>query len=98
MVIGQITIPNQAAGEYGYKFIVDGSDWKADPLNSEMVAGSDNSKLTITGTESGISPVVNGTSVTFVYPEDPKTSDKVTLAGDLTTPRMGRQSRRTYLR
>lgn len=84
-----ITIPNQAAGEYGYKFIVDGSDWKADPLNSEVAAGSDNSKLTITGTESGISPVVNGTSVTFVYPENPKTSDKVTLAGDLTTPQWG---------
>lgn len=84
-----ITIPNAAAGDYGYKFVENGdftNGWKQDPLNSERMPGNDNCKLTIAGTESGISPVVNGTSVTFVYPENPKTSSKVRLAGDLTTP------------
>ena len=84
-----ITIPNQAAGDYGYKFIVDGSTWVSDPLNPDTMTGNDNSKLTITGTETGISPVVNGTSVSFVYQENPKASSKVRLAGDLTTPQWG---------
>lgn len=87
-----ITIPNKAAGDYGYKFVENGdfsNGWKQDPLNSERMPSSDNCKVTIAGTESGISPVINGTSVTFVYPENPKTSDKVRLAGDLTTPQWG---------
>ena len=84
-----ITVPNEAAGDYGYKFVENGdftNGWKQDPLNSNRMDGSDNCKLTITGNESGISPVINGTSVTFVYPENPKVSEKVRLAGDLTTP------------
>lgn len=81
--IWTITIPMQTAGDYGYKFIVDG-EWKQDPLNSETMG--DNSKLTVEGTEAGISPVIEGSKVTFVYSENPKTSEKVRLAGNLTTP------------
>lgn len=83
-----ITIPNKAKDDYSYQFIVDGA-WQLDTLNENKADngfGGFNSKLTITGDEAGISPVVNGTSVTFVYQEDPKTSSKVRLAGDLTTP------------
>lgn len=84
--IWTITIPMQTTGDYGYKFIVDGT-WVTDPLNSETMSG--NSKLTVAGTEAGISPVINGKEVTFVYPENPKASEKVRLAGDLTTPQWG---------
>lgn len=87
-----ITVPNKAAKDYGYKFVENGdftNGWKQDPLNSERMPSSDNCKVTIKGTESGISPVIEGTKVTFVYPEDPKTSEKVRLAGDLTTPQWG---------
>lgn len=77
-----ITLP-LAEGDYEYKFAVDGSsDWITDPLNSNTSNG--NSAVSVA--KQGISPVVNGTSVTFVYKEDPKVSEKVRLAGDLTTP------------
>lgn len=87
-----ITIPNAAAGDYGYKFVENGdfsNGWKQDPLNASRMPSSDNCKVTVKGTESGISPVIEGTKVTFVYPENPKTSEKVRLAGDLTTPQWG---------
>lgn len=75
-----ITLP-LSAGDYQYKFVVDG-EWTTDPLNANTVDG--NSAFTVAGDEAGISPVVNGTSVTFVYPDENQEQTQVRLAGTMT--------------
>ncbi len=76
-----ITLP-LAAGSYKYKYAVDGSStWVKDPLN-ENVDVNGNSEVTVGA--AGISPVVDGTSVTFVYPDAAKEQTKVRLAGSMT--------------
>jgi len=67
-------------GEYGYKFVVNGSDWELDPSNpnKKTVDGIDNSSLTV----GGAAPAAGGGSpgaVVFTYSN--ATAGAVFLAG-----------------
>jgi 1,4-alpha-glucan branching enzyme len=48
-----------APGVYGYKFMVNGTDWEFDPNNAarKNVGGEDNSAVTVGGTAAGAAPV-----------------------------------------
>lgn len=74
-----ITLP-LTEKEYEYKFVVDGDNWVKDSLNEN----TNNGNSIVTVGKAGISPVVKGTDVTFVYPDESKVQSKVRLAGSMT--------------
>lgn len=76
-----VTLP-LAAGDYEYKFIVNGDQWTTDPLNAESANG--NSAFTVTGEEQYKSPVIGEDSVLFVYETEDETLEQVRLAGTMT--------------
>ena len=71
------------AGDYQYKFLVNGSDWVTDPNNADQADG--NSAFTVKGDEKYKSPVVGKDEVTFFYaPGEGEEIKKLRLAGSMT--------------
>ncbi|MGN0141533.1 MAG: alpha-amylase family glycosyl hydrolase [Roseburia sp.] len=56
--VWSVTVP-LAPGSYQYKFIVDGSDWKTDPMNKNELAGG-NSQVFVAGLSDGKVEVEKG--------------------------------------
>ena len=73
--IFSITIELES-GDYAYKFLLNGTDWICDPLNSENLDGDGNSMFSVTAGTSTDKPETPDNSEAPDNSETPDTEDK----------------------